>query len=268
MTGTPLVTAILPSWNAASFIAGTLDSLDAQTWPALEILVGDDASTDETPELLRAWAATRPHVTLIVRDRNLGWVGNCNDLMARAKGEFLFFAFHDDQIDPDYVSALVRPLQADPEVVLAYGVMRWVDTDGRVELRDGRGTGTQPTAFARARAMITGSSQWGVPNRGLFRADAFRRIGGMKTHEAGEFGADYPWLLHLMLLGRFALVDRPLCTKNMRGGNLSRSWARDTAAFAGRDRSALRAIDASDLAFWQKWWLRRLLRKTARRRRR
>ena len=52
----PTVTAILPSYNSADFVQDTLDSLAAQTWPNLEILIGDDASRDGTPDILRAFA--------------------------------------------------------------------------------------------------------------------------------------------------------------------------------------------------------------------
>lgn len=116
---TPLVTAILPAWNAEAFVDEMLEALAAQTWPALEILIGDDASTDGTPAKLRAFAAEHPNVRLVLRERNLGWIGNTNDLMARAKGEFLFFAFHDDWVAPSYVERLARALVAEPRAVLA-----------------------------------------------------------------------------------------------------------------------------------------------------
>ncbi len=89
----------------------------------------------------------------------------------------------------------------------------------------------------------------------------------MKLHEAGEFGADFPWLLHMMLIGRFVVVPKPLCTKQMRGGNLSRRWKRSEAAFAARDSAAQREIAASDLPVWQKWWLQHLVRRGPARRR-
>jgi GT2 family glycosyltransferase len=255
MTDRPLVTAILPSWNAAAFIHQTLASLDSQTYDAVEILVGDDASSDGTQDILRAWAATRPHVRLILRDANLGWVGNCNDLMSQARGEYMFFAFHDDVLEPDFVALLVQALQAAPDAVLAFGFVNWVEADGTTRLVDGREIGQQENAFARARNMIANDRQWYVTNHGLFRASAFSRIGGLKRHEAGEFGADFPWILHMALIGRFVPVPRIVCNKRMRGGNLSRSWKRDEAEHRARDLSTIREIKASDLPLWQKWWL-------------
>jgi GT2 family glycosyltransferase len=252
MTETPLVTAILPSWNAAGFIPATLASLDAQTYPAIEVLVGDDASSDATPDILREWAATRPHVRLVLRDRNLGWVGNCNDLMARARGDYMFFAFHDDELDADYVETLVQALHGRRDAILSYGHLRWTEADGTMSILTGRKTGVQATALARARDMILGSWQWHVPIHGLFRASAFPRIGGLKLNDAGEFSADFPWLLHMMLLGRFVVVRRPICTKHRRGGTLARSWKRDDAAHIARDRAARREVWASPIPVWQK----------------
>lgn len=256
----PLVSAILPSHNAAGFIAATLDSLDAQTWPSLEIVVGDDASTDATPDILRAWAASRPHVTLVLRERNLGWVANSNDLMARARGEFMFFAFHDDQYAPTYVEELTGALLRDGRAPLAYSVVNRVSVDGSRRLCDGKGSGLQPTAMTRATALIMDASEWWVPHRGVFRAEAFRRIGGMKRHAAGEVSADFPWQLHMALLGRFAFVPRPLCTKVFRKDSLARSWTHSKRTRAESARSAAREIAASDLPWPQKAALRLLLR--------
>ena len=82
----PLVTAIVPTYNAAGFVGATLDSLANQTWPRLEILIGDDGSTDATVALLEAFAAAHENVRLLPRAHNLGWLRNSNDLMANADG--------------------------------------------------------------------------------------------------------------------------------------------------------------------------------------
>lgn len=266
MTETPLVTAILPSFNAASFIHATLASLDDQTHPSIEILVGDDASSDETPAILRDWAASRPHVRLILRETNLGWIDNCNDLMAKARGEFLFFAYHDDEMGPDFVASLVQALQDGTDAVLAYGHLERVETDGRTVMLTGRGVGRGASPFNRAAGMLAGL-EWHVPNYGLFRASAATRVGGLKRNEAGEFAADFQWLLHMILLGRFVVVPRKLCTKRIHGENLSRSWDQDEAANNARDRAAIREIHASRLPFWQKWCLSLLVRSYGRGRR-
>jgi len=68
------VTALMPCYNAAEFIGSTLDCLVAQTWPNLEILIGDDCSTDETPRIVARFAQEHPNVRVIAyfgeRDRS------------------------------------------------------------------------------------------------------------------------------------------------------------------------------------------------------
>ena len=111
----PRVTALVPTYNGAEFIMRTLDSLAAQTWPNLEILIGDDRSTDDTLEVVRRFAEQSPGHAVLERDANLGWLRNSNDLMARADGELMFFAFHDDVVAPTYVEKLVAALAATSE---------------------------------------------------------------------------------------------------------------------------------------------------------
>ena len=65
---------------------------------------------------------------------------------------------------------------------------------------------------------------WWVPNRGLFRAEAFRRIGGIKPNDCGEYSADWTWLLHMALLGDFVRVPELLCRKYYMAGSLSKQW--------------------------------------------
>ncbi len=80
----PRVTALVPTYNGAQFIQRTLDSLAAQTWTNLEILIGDDCSTDDTLQIVRRFANEHPDTRVLERDANLGWLRNSNDLMARA----------------------------------------------------------------------------------------------------------------------------------------------------------------------------------------
>src|SRR5262249_31758504 len=76
----------------------------------------------------------------------------------------------------------------------------------------------------RARRIVSQQGSWWIPNRGVFRASAARSIGGLRRHLAGEFSADWPWLIRMSLLGEFVRVPAPLCTKIYVPGSLSRTW--------------------------------------------
>jgi glycosyltransferase involved in cell wall biosynthesis len=219
----PRVTACMPAWNAAAFIGPVLDSLAAQTYKNLDVLVSVDACSDDTAAICEAFAATHSRVRVIRQPVRLGWVGNANALLRAADGDYLFFAFHDDPLEPQYVERLVAALERAPAAVLAFcdvdsnlGPFRYDELDGVAD------------RFERARRVLLQRGPWWVPNRGLMRASAVKPLGGMRPHRAGEVAADLPWLLRLVLRGPFVRVPAPLIVKAFRDSGLSASWRKDT----------------------------------------
>nr|NLI49312.1 glycosyltransferase [Propionibacterium sp.] len=247
MADVPLVTAIVPTYNGAAFIERTLASLDAQTWPNLEILIGDDASTDDTLAVVRRFAEGRAGVRVVERDANLGWLRNTNDLMGRARGEYLFFAFHDDEVEPTYVEELTGALLRRPDAVLAFSDMTVSEVGGAEDLAVY--AGLSGSAVARGLELAARRENWWVPNRGVFRAAAYRRVGGIHPNASGEYSADWTWLLHLALLGDFVRVPRVLCRKYYRTASLSKRWPHVAARRANLLRAGVREVAGSSVGW-------------------
>lgn len=243
----PLVTALVPTYNGADFITRTLDSLAAQTWPRLEILIGDDRSTDDTLDVVRRFARSHPNTRVVERDTNLGWLRNSNDLMARAGGELMFFAFHDDVVAPTYVEELVRALGANERAVLAFTDMEVHELDGTARLHVFDELEGLRTSLERGRVMVRRPGTWWVPNRGLFRSSAFTLVGGIHPNEKGEYSADWTWLLGLSLIGEFVRVPEVLCTKYYTAGSISKTWPHDAGQLLALRRSGIAEIRRSAL---------------------
>jgi GT2 family glycosyltransferase len=244
---TPLVTALVPTYNGAAFITRTLDSLAAQTWPHIEILIGDDRSTDDTLDVVRRFADSHPGTRIVERDTNLGWLRNSNDLMARAGGDLMFFAFHDDVVAPTYVEELVGALRANERAVLAFSDMHVHELDGSVTLHVFDELEGLQTNLQRGRVMVRRPGSWWVPNRGLFRSSGFTEVGGIHPNEKGEYSADWTWLLGLSLIGEFVRVPEVLCTKYYTEGSLSKRWPHDSAQLLALRRSGIAEIRRSAL---------------------
>lgn len=255
----PLVSALVPTYNGAAFIQRTLDSLAAQTWPHLEIIIGNDCSTDGTAEVVSRFAAEHGNVTVVDRTTNLGWLRNTNDLMDRAGGELMFFAFHDDVVDPSYVEKLVDALRDRPDAVLAFSDLELVDVDGTRTIRRFDDLSGRVTAIDRGFVMARRPEDWWVPNRGLFRAEAYRRVGGIHPNDAGEYSADWTWLLHLALLGGFIRVPEVLCHKFFTSTSLSKAWPHDARQVAALKRAGRAEIAMSPLPWVHKLALRSAL---------
>lgn len=258
---TPLVTALVPTYNGSRFIQRTLDSLAAQTWPNLEILIGDDRSTDDTLGVVRRFAERHPNVRIIEREANLGWLRNSNDLMARAEGEMLFFAFHDDVVAPTYVERLANALRANERAVLAFSDMNVHEVDGPGSLHVFDELEGLRSSVERGRVMVRRPGNWWVPNRGLFRASAFAAVGGIHPNEQGEYSADWTWLLGLSLIGEFVRVPEMLCEKYYMKGSLSKRWPHDADQLVALRRSGIAEIKRSRLGAVQKFRLTSFLRR-------
>jgi glycosyltransferase involved in cell wall biosynthesis len=252
VTWQPRVTALLPCFNAAGFISRTLDSLAAQTWPNLEILIGDDCSSDDTCDIVSEFAKGRDNVRLVPRDQNIGWLRNSNDLMSRAGGELMFFAFHDDIVARDYVEKLVEALRSNPQAVLSFSDVEVFQPDGSSVVLSFEGLSGPSSRLARGLGMARRPRNWWVPNRGLFRAWAFHRIGRIRPNDEGEFSADWTWLLHMSLLGEFVRVPEVLCYKHLKNGSLSRQWSHDSIQMRALRRAGIREIQESELGAIEK----------------
>jgi glycosyltransferase involved in cell wall biosynthesis len=127
-TGAPLVSILVPSYNGARFLRESIDSLLAQTYPRVEILLLDDASTDDTPAIAAEYAG---RITYVRQPQNLGIYDNVNAGIARAKGEFIATYHADDIYLPGIVDAEVAYLQSHPEVGAVFCSDIFVDAGGR-----------------------------------------------------------------------------------------------------------------------------------------
>lgn len=114
-----LVTVVVASYNHVEFLMQRMESLIAQTYQDLEILVIDDCSTDNSIEVLRRYQS-HPRINLVVREKNGGWVAVSNQGLEMATGEFVIFANCDDDCDPRMIQRLVDAMNANPTAGIAF----------------------------------------------------------------------------------------------------------------------------------------------------
>lgn len=222
MSAVPPVSIGLPVFNGARFLPRTLEDLLGQTYGDFELVICDNASTDETPDIIAAAADRDERVTVIRNKSNIGALPNTNLAFSRSRGHRYVLAAHDDRHAPDFLARLVAALDADPEAVLAFGAstligeddrpfqyvpkrQAYVDQDGteyRYDRALHRSLPDDPVARYRAVLHATNMS---APMYGLFRRSVLERIGPHRIH-----GSDRLVVAHAALLGRFAYVEAPL----------------------------------------------------------
>jgi len=134
ITEWPRVTVIVLNYNGQQHLKTCFRSLYALDYPAdrLELMLVDNASTDESLEFMRAHF---PGVTLVCNDHNYGFSKGNNIGAQRATGEYVAFLNNDMRVDPAWLTELIRPIQRDPEVACTGSrIMTW---DGqRIDFAD------------------------------------------------------------------------------------------------------------------------------------
>jgi len=111
----PFISVIVLAWNGAAYIEDCLESLVAQDYPAFEVLVVDNGSTDDTPDIV---TQRFPQVRLIRNHRNLGFAAGNNVGLAAAGGDLLVLLNVDTQVHAGWLAALADAF-ADPSVGIA-----------------------------------------------------------------------------------------------------------------------------------------------------
>lgn len=220
----PRVVACLPTWNAESFIVDTLESLAAQTYPNLEVLISDDASTDRTAKICEQFAAVDPRFRIVRQQNRLGWIGNTNALLCIARGDYFFFMGHDDRLKSSFVARLVEALEENPQAILAYSDIDRFYSEGNREYASYVELDGVYRRVERARRVLWQREGWYIPYRGVFRAAATERVEGLKQNLSGDYCADWQWVLRMSLLGEFIRIPEAHYFKFCRVDSLSASW--------------------------------------------
>ncbi len=158
-----LVSTIIPVYNRELMLRAAVESVMAQSWRQLEVLIVDDGSTDATGEIARSLAEAHPGVVFALRQSNAG-PGLARNLgLQSARGEFIQYLDSDDLLEPRKFELQVAALRAHPEAGVAYGLTMRTNLDTGAS-RVWAGTG-QPIAnifpdFLMKRAWDTNSPLW------------------------------------------------------------------------------------------------------------
>jgi len=114
----PLVSVIIPAYNQAEFLAETIQSVLNQTYQNFEIIVVNDASTDNTEEIMEQF--NDPRLTYIVHEKNLRLSATRNTGINASKGEIIFLLDADDLFHPEKLQVHVDFLEKHPEIGVSY----------------------------------------------------------------------------------------------------------------------------------------------------
>ena len=218
----PLVSIGVPIFNEEKHLAEVLDSLLAQDYENIEIMISDNASTDSTPRICAEYVAKDPRIRYYRNDTNVHCFQNFNRVFRFARGEFFMWASGHDLHHPSHVSKCVEIMLEDPSIVLSYSEMFWIDDKGQPLEPMEKGQEYIDTRGLELHLLRINVVLWGLRNGhatyGLFRTQALNKT-PIFTH---IFSPDLALLIELAAIGKFAYTSDPLLY--MRRGKFHNNW--------------------------------------------
>lgn len=216
---TPLVTVVIPCFNAAATIARAVASVTAQRHARYEIIAVDDASRDATPAIVRDYEE-KGVLKAILLPQNAGPSAARNAAIAVARGEFVAFLDADDEWQPDKLTRQVAMLAANPRMsMVGCGLaVRLPDGSAHVEERH-----WAPPTGQQAWKALLGHGYY-VPTAIVTRTALVRELGGFDEHLRS--GEDQDLCIRLALRGEVGVIDEPLATKHQQAEGLTLRFVR------------------------------------------
>src|SRR2546421_3494328 len=136
-----LVSIGLPVRNAGDRIADVVRSVLAQDHPNLELLISDNASTDDTEDVCRELAKTDSRIAYHRQEGNIGLLNNFVYAINAAKGEYFRWIGDDDRLEPGFASTCLRVFAEDPRLLLVTTGISYTGPEGAAETASYTGTG-------------------------------------------------------------------------------------------------------------------------------
>jgi len=209
------VSVIIPSYNSAQFLNRTLSSVLDQTEQDFEILIIDDASDDNTAQLLDMWSARDARIRTFQLEENSGGAAKPKNVgLAHARGEFIAVLDSDDEWMPTKLEKQLALFAAGPD-------LGFVGCNTLIVEADGMEKKTRLVQMLDVLSRILQSDYMGPGSSTMYRKEVFDEVGGFD--EALRSGQDWDMRIRLAQAYPFAFVDgSPLVRYHQHAGNISK----------------------------------------------
>lgn len=219
----PLVSVVIPAYNAAGTIHATLTSVLRQSLADLEVIVIDDGSTDTTLQVLAGFQDTRLRVLSF---ENGGLAASRNRGILHARARFVSFLDADDIWMPDKLQSQLEALERNPDAAVAYSWTDYIDEAGRFLYQ-----GSHSSFSGQVYAHLLEHNFVESGSNVLVRRGVFEQVGNFDARFPGA--EDWDFLLRVASRYPFAVVRKPQVLYRVVSGSMSSNIARQESALLG-----------------------------------
>jgi|LNFM01.1.fsa_nt_gb glycosyltransferase involved in cell wall biosynthesis len=196
----------MPVYNASAYLRTALDAVLAQTFADFELIIADNASSDESASICEEYARRDPRIRLYRNAVNIGANGNFTYTLSLARHPYFMWTSSNDYIEPTYIEKAVAVLDARPDVVLCCSVPRYFAGDP-THFRDVADPMDiqMESPIERFSALLDRIT---INNamHGLIRTDALRATMPLESY----YSSDNVMVAQLSLAGKFVQIPEPL----------------------------------------------------------
>lgn len=217
----PKVTVIIPSYNHRDFVLETIDSVLAQDWPNIELLVIDNNSSDGSVELIQQHQASHENYQFVLNKKSQGVVSSLAIGLEMATGKYICQIASDDWLPPNSIRERVNYLEKNPKHVAVFS--NGFIVDGNTVTRKNILKEEHKNSFCKQDIipdLILGKGPCFAT--ALMRVDTLKRAGGFNT-ALFKFYEDLDTPIRLALEGPFGFIDKILFFKRSHDSNVSTS---------------------------------------------
>lgn len=198
----PDVSIGMPVYNGAQYIRQALDSLLDQDYKNFELIISDNASTDETQDICKWYVARDKRIRYYRNENNIGAIQNFNSVFAISQGDYFMWASCHDLWENTFISRCIDILKKEHAVVLCYPLANWISTNGDSLGVISMGVDTRGLDRMSRSHVLLWSLQFGYPIQGIIRTNTLKQTKFLR-HVIGQ---DLILLFELSLLGEFAHI--------------------------------------------------------------
>lgn len=220
MTKEPLVSIVLPTYNGSRYLSESIQSCIDQTCRNWELVIVDDASTDETPSIIARFVGADPRITSVRHPVNRKLPAALNTGFSKAKGEYLTWTSDDNLYRPEALETMAGFLDSHPDVAMVYADNTEIDEDGRP---------LRLTTVGDPEELVYRNV---VHCCFLYRREVHERLGGYS--EAFFLAEDWDFWIRAGMRFRFAPLHRDLCLCRRHPGSLGTRYLRRVPAVTER----------------------------------
>ena len=187
-----LVSVIIPTHNAENTIARCLDSVLKQTYSEIEIICGDDCSSDKTMEILRNYSKMNNNITVFKNEKNSRAAFTRNECIKRAHGQIIAQIDDDDYMTPERITKQIRFLNEHPDADVVGSTMLYFDEEGIWK--------ESKAVYHPTKTDFLKGSPFSNPSV-IFRRECLDKVGGYRVAKETIRGQDYDLYMRLYAEG-------------------------------------------------------------------